>query len=245
MKIKKIILFVGIPIFINLLLIGLYFSGIESAQQLVAPTISWLQSNSWREFGILEQLQNIYLLAIIIIFIIAVLKKPLILEKVFFLSGALIFLVLFLEEIDYGIHFYEYFTGQASSIEVRNWHNQISSGKQNVSYLKKIVDLIMVIWFVLIPIFSYKIKYVPIKYIVPSRWFIIGFIIVFVFSRLAHFLDGMEWDVINGVEGNLAGNISEFREANTYYLYLLYAIQLFNTKFNFLNNHLTKHSTRL
>ncbi len=243
MKKEKIILFVGIPIFASLLFLGLYFSGIKAAQQLIAPTIDWLLPNSWREFGIIEQIQNIYLLAIIIIFTIVVIKRKLMPEKIFFLSGALLILVLFLEEIDYGIHFYEYFTGQASSIEVRNWHNQETNGKQNVAYLKKIVDLITVVWFILIPIFSYKIKYIPIKSIIPSRWFIVGFIIVFVFSSLAHFLQDMGWGIINGVEGNMVHNISEFRETNIYYLYLLYAIQLVNTNFDFLNSHLPKNVT--
>lgn len=242
MRKEKIILFLVVPLFINLLLMGLYYSGIKGAQQLVAPTIEWLSSNSWREFGMVEQLQNIYLFAIIVIFVVAVVKRKIMFEKAFFLSGTLVMLVLFLEEIDYGIHFYEWFTGQASSIEVRNWHNQETYGKQNVTYLKRIVDLIMIIWFVLLPIFAHKIKYLPLKSIIPSCWFIVGFIVAFASSSFAHYLEGMGFDYINGVQGNLAGNISEFREANTYYLYLLYAIQLVNTNFNALNDSMTKCS---
>ncbi len=237
MKKNNIILFVGIPIFTNLLLLGLYFSGIKYAQQLVVPTIDWLPYKSWREFGIVEQLQNIYLLAIIIIFAIAEFKKPSMFEKMFFLCGFLLVLFIFLEEIDYGIHFYEFVTGQPSAIEVRNWHNQETSGRQNVRYLKQIVDAIMVIWFFLLPIFSHRIRYLPLKKIIPSRWFVIVFIISIVFSRFAHFLEGMELHIINGGIGTLKGNISEFRETSTYYFYMLYAVQLFNTDFNSTNNH--------
>ena len=237
MKINKIVLFAGIPIFTNIVLIGLYFSGIKYAQQLVVPTIDFLPEHVWREFGIVEQLQNIYLLVTIIIFAVAALIKPSMFEKIFFLSGFLMILFIFLEEIDYGIHFYEFVTGQPSGIEVRNWHNQETSGKQNVRYFKQIVDVLMVIWFVLLPILSDKIRYLPLKKIIPSRWFVIVFIISIVFSRFAHFLEGMDWDVINGGTVTLKGNISEFRETTTYYFYLLYALQLFNTDFNSINNH--------
>ena len=236
MKTNKIILFAVIPFFTNLVLVGLYFSGIKNAQQLVVPTIDWLPEHVWREFGIVEQLQNIYLLATIIIFAVAALKKPKMFEKIFFLSGLLLVLFIFLEEIDYGIHFYEFASGQPSGIEVRNWHNQETAGKQNVRYFKQIVDVLMVIWFFLLPLFSDKIKYVPLKKIIPSRWFIIVFIISVVFSRVAHFLEGMDWDVINSNTGNLKGNISEFRETTTYYFYLLYAVQLVKTDFNSIDN---------
>ena len=242
MKKNKIILFAAIPILTNLLFIGLYFSGIEYAQQIVAPTIDWLSSNSWREFGILEQLQNIYLLTIIIIFVIGIFKKTLMFKRILFISGFLVILFIFLEEIDYGIHFYDFFIGHSSAIDVRNWHNQetFTSGKQNVAYLKQIIDFIMIIWFVLLPIFSYKISYSPIKKLIPSPWFIIGFIISFLCSRFAHFLQDMGWDVINSISGNLHNNISEFRETTNYYLYMLYVIQLFNTNFNYTNSHMGK-----
>lgn len=157
-------------------------------------------------------------------------------ERILFLSGSLLMLFIFLEEIDYGIDFYDFFTGQHSVLKKRNWHNQETLGRQNVGYLKRIVDCIMIIWFVLFPMLSDKIRHLPIKYFIPSRWFIIGFIISFVFSRFAHFLQDIGWDVINGSPGNLRYNISEFREATTYYLYMLYALQLFNTNLHSTNN---------
>ncbi|MEH6811284.1 MAG: hypothetical protein V7677_02025 [Motiliproteus sp.] len=232
MKTNKIILFVGVPVLTNLLFMGLYFSGIEYAQHIVSPIIDWLPSGSWREFGVIEQLQNIYLLVIIVVFIIAVFKKPFVVDKSLFLFGTLIVVFLFLEEVDYGIHFYEYFIGQSSGIEVRNWHNQKAvegGGGQNVKYLKQAADLAMVIWFIIFPILSSKINWLPLKNIIPSRWFIIGFIISIVFSRCAHFLQEIDLDVINGIEGGLRGNLSEFRETNTYYFYMLYGFQLFRT----------------
>ena len=49
-------------------------------------------------------------------------------------------------------------------------------------------------------------------------------------SNLAHFLEDNSFGMIAGVQGNLAGNVSEFREASNYYLYLLYVMQLFKTQ---------------
>lgn len=45
-------------------------------------------------------------------------------------------------------------------------------------------------------------------------------------SWLAHALDDAGLAVIDGVPGNLEKNISEFRELNIYYLFLLYAAEL-------------------
>ena len=228
MKTKKIVIFAAIPIFINLLFIGLYYSGIKFAQQLIAPTIDWLSENSWREFGLLEQFQNIYLLVILVIFAIAVFKRELVAERLFYFIGFSAFLFLFLEEIDYGLHFYEYFSGETVEIAVRNWHNQeVVGGGQKVKYLKRIVDIVGGVWFVIIPLFLHKTTFIRIKKIVPSRWMTITFIIGILCSSFAHFLQGMNFDVINGISGNLKGNISEFRELNTYYVYMLYAIQLY------------------
>jgi len=47
------------------------------------------------------------------------------------------------------------------------------------------------------------------------------------FSRLAYFLDDSGFGIINLVQGNLSsGDISEFRELNMYYDYLIYVYSL-------------------
>lgn len=228
---KHAFLFVVLPLCINAVLIGMYFSQIKWAQNIISPTnIAGMHSDSWREFGLLEQLECVYLLAIALLFIVAVIKRDELLEKAFFLLGALIFVFLLLEEVDYGIHFYEYLTGNLVSVESRNWHNQGSDGRQNVETLKKLTDLAVVIWFLLIPLIAQKVRLGFLKRLVPSIWFIAGFILSVFISRIAHTLDDSGFAVINGVAGSLTGNISEFREVSTYYLFLLYAIQLIRTR---------------
>ncbi len=234
MKIKNAFLFIGLPALINLIFIAMYFVGNKTLQQWMAPTIPWLDENSWREFGVLEQLQNLYLLTILGLFISAVFIRDHVLERVFFACGVLFFVFLFLEEIDYGLHFYEYLRGEKTGIKVRNWHNKQTGGKQNVRYLKKAADIMMVIWFILVPLLKSKINNVWILALAPSKWFIGTFITAVMMSNLAHYLEDAGYSFINGETGNLVGNMTEFREASNYYLYLLYAIQLFKTRFDFL-----------
>jgi len=229
---KNLVLYLFIPLSVNVLIVGLYFSGNEFSQHLISPIIDDLPFRSWREFGLLEQLQNLLLLSVVVIFIRATFRNNSQLEKVFFSTGAAIFLFLFLEEIDYGLHFYSYCTGNCSETSNYNWHNLKTLGKrQNGTYLKKISDLAMIIWFIFVPLLNKKVPFSPtFKAITPSLWFVVLLLIAVCTSSLAHYLDGLKWDRINDIQGSLFGNTSEFRELNTYYICLLYAIQLTQNK---------------
>ena len=229
---NKFLLFVFIPVCLNLVFIGFYFSGNQFLQFLVSPQFEWLPHRSWREFGMLEQLQNTLLLIIIILFLREVITRSSLIEKLFFSGGSLIFLILLLEELDYGIHIIEFFSGHESAIEVtqRNWHNREISGRSINSHLKKMSNLLTLIWFVGCPMLSSKVNFKIIKNIVPSRWFVLAFPLASLFSVFAHYLDGLSLGEIQGIAGSLEGNISEFRETSTYYLYLLYALQLTATR---------------
>ncbi len=181
---KQIYFFFIIPFFINLILLGFYFSGIKSLQQIIAPTISFLHFHSWREFGLLEQLQNIYLISIFCLFFHSCITRQDKKEKIFFFVLASLFLFLFLEEIDYGLHIYEFITGQSSALENRNWHNQQNGKHDNVHFLKLLVDIITILWFVVLPLLADKIKIPIIKCLIPTRYFVASFILIFLLSRL-------------------------------------------------------------
>ncbi len=221
-------IYIIIPVATSLLMTLLYFSGESSLQQVIAPTIPSLLQESWREFGFLESLQNIYLVTIISLAVIGVTQKKMNYEKFILAMITLVAAFIFLEEIDYGLHYYEYFTGtEQVSAGQRNWHNQRYEGKSNVRRLKPIVDLISVCIFVVFPLTLQKVKHPVVQYLLPSRWFIATVVIMILSSRLAHFLDDAGYAIINGVEGNLSdGDISEFRELNMYYGYLVYVYGL-------------------
>ena len=223
---KELLIYVGVPALFNVILIGLYFSVIESFQQLIAPTIEGLSSNVWREFGLLEQLQNIFLLAVIVILSLSAINNKNTLDRLCLLGGVLFFVFLLLEEIDYGLHFYEFFIGDDTGIEVRNWHNQRTDGEQNVKKSKQLMDVLMFMLFIVLPLIKNKISIQFIRNITPSRWFIAGFALAIILAKIAHSLDDQGMAVINSTEGNLTGNISEFRELSNYYFFMLYALQL-------------------
>ena len=239
MQQNKLGLFIGVPLAFSLVFIGFYFSGNQFLQYLIAPQFDWLHHRTWREFGLLEQSQNVLLLTIIILFLVEVRCRPVLLENAFFLVASLLFLLLLLEEVDYGIHFYEYLIGQESSIEVakRNWHNQDLSGRSLSGRLKKVNNLLIIVWFILAPLLAMRFNFKALKAIIPSPWFVASFMLVSVLSALAHVLDDRGMAYINGIDGALNGNISEFRETSTYYLYLLYALQLIITQDLFSRKH--------
>ena len=219
---------IWVPLTANSILILLYFSQNTFCQSLISPVIEELPFRCWREFGILEQLQNVLLLAILTILARAALRYHRKADKIFFFTGFLVFLLLFLEEIDYGLHFYSYVTGHNIEGDNFNLHNLRSIGKrQNGTYLKKVADMALILWFIAIPLLNRK-RQLPqfLQPVIPSLWFIPTLLIAAGASSLAHFLDGLELDIIDGVQGSLLGNISEFRETNTYYICLLYALQL-------------------
>ena len=230
---QNIYLFIIIPICSNCILLGLYYSGIKELQQIIAPTIDFLAVRSWREFGLVELLQNICLLSTFAIFFNAFIKRESKAEKMFFLPLSLIFLFLFVEEIDYGMHVYELIKGEYSGVSNTNLHN-LEIGKHDYGhYLKQFVDLTTIIWFMILPILANKIKTPIIKCLIPTHYFIAGFFLTFVYSQVAHSLEGRNFGVINGVDGNMVGNISEFRELNTYYLYFLYGLQIIRSRLHF------------
>lgn len=229
---KEFILFVAVLGIFNAALIFLYFSGSPTLQQIAAPSIEGLIPSQGSEFGLIETLQNILLLGVIIVLIVGAIKSSFILDRFLYVLALAVFTFLFLEEVDYGLHYYEFLTGGTTGVETRNWHNQWNEGLENATRLKRLSDAVNAIWFVLIPLLA---RWKPIGNavsrinIVPTIWFAAGFVLALVLSKFAHYLDDQGYSVINGVPGNIDGKIAEFRETSIYYLYLLYALQLIKT----------------
>jgi len=220
-----------LPAVMSLVLIGMYFSGQTYLQNLVAPTMKTMPLFSSREFGMLEMLQNFLLLYICFYTIRCFLAASNVSIKVFALMLTILAVFTLLEEIDYGAHFFEYMGGQHRSLDVenwdRNWHNKIGSGGvQNVSYMKMAVNVAILAGFVLGPLLLGNSRNPVIRILVPSKWMIATVVLIVLLSQLAHWLDDAGHGVIDGVAGNLYLNISEFRELNMYYLFLLYTALL-------------------
>ena len=235
-KFSNSVLFVWILLIGNIITIGMYFSGSYWLQQIIAPSLAGLGMTQSREFGMLESIQNVLLISIVILLIMAVIQRKDIIEKLFFSLGLSAFTFLLLEEMDYGLHYYELITEQIQPMETRNWHNQWNEGVENATRLKRVVDTINFLWFVVIPLLCltkatgrFRLSKLRGLKFIPSPWFIVGFIIALLCSKVAHYLDDNGYSIINGTAGNLTDTIAEFRETSLYYLYLIYVIQLFKT----------------
>jgi len=128
----------------------MYFSGNRLLETIVvAPCLEGVYGNSRREFGLLENLQNVVILFIVIIALRAAWRNT-----EWFVRGPMVLIAasstfLFVEEIDYGLHWYEYLAGIPGdeAAEVRNLHNL----GDTTSTLKTIGDVTMVVLFVVAP----------------------------------------------------------------------------------------------
>lgn len=221
-----------LPLVVGAVLVFMNYSGVYVLTQLVSPDIN-------REFGLLEHLQ-LLLIAISLVYAVkAIPKKEFWLEKLGYIMMALFFVFLFLEELDYGLHYIEYFSNKppTESAEIRNFHNQ---GDNNY-YLRQASYVIMVLLFVVLPLIGGKIKNTFTKYFCANRYLVSTFAVYLFVGQLSRWLPRL------GMPNNqsLWGNHQEFEELILYYIILLYvyeiAIQkkpLFNAKGRLTEKHL-------
>jgi hypothetical protein len=191
--------------------VALYFSGVRPLQELIAP-----RSN--REFGFLETVQVVLLFGVgwagASGFRIAATGFG----RAIFAGITLCALVMILEEIDYGWHYYGLITGQPTNDRFYNIHN--IGGTTDL--FKLALNIWMVVFCVLLPLAKPRITLPWLRPFVPSRLILSTVALRFLISELAHFLHNSGWYP----RGPLTGNISEFGECISYYLILLYVLEL-------------------
>jgi len=205
-----------LPLLVLTPLIVCYFSDIVWARELVCPSVN-------PELGIVENIQLVLLLMIFIICVIAVRKKKNRIEKVIFVFLSVFSLFVFFEEIDYGRHWVLYFKGHEYTLfrdltGQRNIHNL----GNNAKLFKRSVYPFMGLIFVLAPFVIHKIKNPILRYLTPSKWFVITAIITvfsYVVPRLLVDLNIFE-------DGGFGWNIGEFSEIMVYYIFFLYLYEI-------------------
>ena len=212
---KKITAFLLIPGIGSALLIAAYFSGIPWLRAIISPSIN-------REYGLLENLQLVLLLMIVVCAAFGVIIKQNRTEKIIMvviLAGSVF---MFLEEFDYGLHYYRLLTGNPLvDSETEKFINVHNIGEASPKF-KLSGDLSLIILFIIFPLFFSRSRNNLLRYLAPNRFFILTVILMFVVSRTAHFLE----DAGIGGSGSLHGSISEFRELLTYYVFALYFFEL-------------------
>lgn len=210
-----------LPSLVTIALMLLYFFDFFSLSFIVAPEYN-------REFGILENLQ-LALIALVAYFFFMLFKvQPPSLLKYLYLSGCLFSLLIFLEEMDYGLHFYNHFAGNdpetaivfANETEFRNLHNVGS----RTSTVKTILFILMVLFFVVFPLLAEKKIFglQKLDFFVPHRFFVLSLIAMALLNEAALYLS-RNMDFSNPA---LVGNISEFQETFVYYIFAVYLYDL-------------------
>ncbi len=209
MSISKHFIYWVLPALIVVTLMAMYFSGIDPLRQVVAPRIN-------REFGLLENIQHLMLLWIVIIGVRAVRSSGHRWRRRMFLFIAVVTALLFLEEVDYGLHWWELIMGTPpeEQASVRNLHN-IGGTTQDIKYIGNIV---MILMFVVMPFVATRSTSQWWRYFRPSRYLVITAVVTFLLARLAHYL----YDSGYYPDGPISSNISEFREVMVYYVWLIY-----------------------
>lgn len=217
---KRITWYIVVPLSSALVMVLMYFSGIDALRQIVSPVMKGVFPDSQREFGLLENLQNLLLLITLGFMIHALFRKDSHIERGAFIGGAIITMFIFLEEVDYGLHYYEYLRGidADEAATKRNWHNV--GDRTDTS--KKLMDAGMILLFVVLPLFFSNVKHKYLRYIVPTRWAILTLIGSKLVSEFAHLLNNM--GLSEG--GNINSNISEFREYVNYWLIMIFVYEV-------------------
>lgn len=220
MSAKKTVVYFVIPLGVTLMLVAMYFSGVPALQKIVTPRISGMSPNTAREFGLLENLQNVVLLAMLVMMVMGFRRKTTRIEKTGMAFLASFTLFVFLEEIDYGLHIYEYARGIKwnDAAEVRNLHNLGETNK----YMKQSVDTGMVILFLIFPLAFANSKRPLLHYLCPDRYSILTLLAMVIVRTVAHALG----DRGLGEGGTIQKNLSEFRELVVYYLFMLYVLEI-------------------
>ncbi len=213
---RKIMVYGGIPLGVSLVMVVMYFSGISVLQQIILPQLGGVYGSSERELGVLENLQNVVLLVMLGMCLRGMKIQPGMLWKVVLAGLSCFTLLVFLEEVDYGLHWYELARGIGveDAAEVRNLHNV--GGRTNA--IKQVVDLGMLVFFVILPFALAKSGNRFVRHFLADRYSVLTLVIALVVSKLAHQLNDMGLS-LNGIDNT---NTSEFRELVTYYLCMLY-----------------------
>jgi hypothetical protein len=211
--IRKHVIYWILPALVVLVLMAMYFSGIDPLRQAVAPRLN-------REFGLLENIQHMILIAIIVLGYRALRASRSQLRRSMFLFIVVVTAWMFLEEVDYGLHWWELAAGvpPEDRATVRNLHN-IGGTTQDIKFVG---NTVMILLFVVLPFVGRKSASAWWRYFRPSRFLVITAVVTFLLARLAHYLaDGGYYP-----DGPISSNISEFREVMVYYVWLVYFCSL-------------------
>jgi hypothetical protein len=215
---RKVAIYFVLPMAVMSALLAMCFSGVRILETIVVmPHLESVARSSRRELGLLENLQNVLILITLIVAVRSVIRLRVPMARIMFIAIATVSLFMLLEETDYGLHFYEFLSGtpQDQLADVRNLHNRGIS-----TPLKSTGDVLLILGFVVAPLVLGRSTHPWIRYLAPHRYFILTMLCAYITSRVGHSLED------NAARIGFEKNIGEFREAVTYYIAMLYTLEI-------------------
>jgi len=198
-----------LPLLMGWTFTAMYFSGIGWMEQIIAPTYD-------REFGLLENLDALLILCTLVILLKMAFLPMRPIFRVAVVFGCIVTGLMFLEEIDYGLHWIERMKGipPGQGAQIRNIHNQ----GQNTNDLKTVANVILAALFVFLPYVDRLKRFRLVKMASPSK--------MILFSVIATVLIALTHQVLEPFNlpsnGVLNSNQSEFEELLMYYTFFVY-----------------------
>lgn len=205
-----------LPLIILTPLIAFYFSNLQWTTDIIIP-----ENN--RELGIVENIQLLILLLIFVVLIAGFFRKSIMIERICYLLLALFTVFVFLEEIDYGAHFMQYFKGHNETFfrELTGEKNVHNIGNR-AKLFKRSIYPIMLLIFIIAPIFKDKFKHPVFQYLIPTRSIILTALITMLSYIIPRLI--VEFGILE--DGGFDVDIGEFSEIMIYYIFLLYIIEI-------------------
>jgi len=210
----RILLYGVAPLVVVATLIAMYFSDVPWMHEFAAP-------DHQREYGAVENVQNLILIAMIILALRTGRRESDRRIRLAWLGVALFTLLVLMEEIDWGNNYYRSFAGQPQRWDrTFNVHNHGAT----TYWIKFIVDTALIVGFGVLPVLM---RFLPrtlrrLRPWTPSIYSILTLLVMVGAGGVAHRLE----DAAGEHHGSLLHNISEFREISVYWLAYLYLHEL-------------------
>jgi hypothetical protein len=165
-------------------MIGAYFSAIPLLQSIVSPNLELPNPNAAREFGLLENMQHVILAAVCVRAAMAVRQQRDTQSRVVFALVTVITAFILLEELDYGLHYFDLATDYKNydNGEMRNLHNL----GETADFMKRAGDVMAVLLFGLAPLVFHRSRNVLIRRYLPSLHAVLALIAMFLLR--SHFI---------------------------------------------------------
>lgn len=214
-KLRVLFYYFFIPVFLFTVFSVLYITGGDEVREVIAPQFN-------REFGVLENMQNLMLIAaigysIFIYFRMDIITK---LERMVILGLGFLGLLILLEETDYGMHFYDFLMGRpifSSSIRFRGMYLR---NLHNISFLIEIFRFFKgTLFWCAFCLFVFFFKNKQEFSLIPKKWIIFPILFACFLPPILFFF---KIDGLNPERYHRSQMISELNEMLLYYTFFLY-----------------------